>query len=174
IVAETGDEIWLIDKHAAHERILYEELKAHGGASAQLLIEPVTVTLSREEYGAVMENLESLRSAGFGIEDFGGTSVLLREAPMLLRAGDAAASLQELAGSLALSRKDALPERIERLYHSVACRAAVKGGDRNSLPELDAIAARVIEMDDIRYCPHGRPVAFILMRGELEKQFGRS
>lgn len=174
ILAEHAGELWVIDKHAAHERILYENIRAKGEAAAQLLLSPVTVVLAREEYDAVLSHLDELRAAGFGVEDFGGSSVLVREAPMMVPPGEAAETLAQLAGDLARNKKETLPERVERIYHSVACRAAVKAGDHSTPAELTAIAARVIGRDDIRYCPHGRPVAVTLSKGDLEKQFGRA
>lgn len=174
ILVESGGMLWVIDKHAAHERILYEQIKAKGEASAQVLLSPVTVVLSREEYDAVLSHPDELRRAGFGVEDFGGSSVLLREAPMLVPAGRAAETLQQVAWELAQNKKDTTPEVVERLYHSVACRAAVKAGDRSKPEELAAIAREVLSRDDLRHCPHGRPVAFTLSVGDLEKQFGRT
>lgn len=174
IIAEVDDELWLIDKHAAHERMIFNEIRGKGASVSQLLLNPASVTLSREEYGAVLENKELLEKSGFHIDDFGGATVLVREAPMMLRGSDIVSALEEIAGYLASNKKDAMPERLDWLYHSVACRSAVKAGDKSSLMELERIAKRVAEMDDIRYCPHGRPVAMILTRKGIEKQFGRT
>lgn len=174
ILVEDDDTLFLIDKHAAHERILYEEIKKRGQAASQLLLSPRTVTLSREEYAAVLENGGLLRNAGFDIDDFGGATVLVRAAPVFLREGDIVPAVEELAGKLAASGKDLTPERIDDLYHSVACRAAVKAGDKTGPEEAARLAKRVLELDDVRYCPHGRPVAYAVTRGDLEKQFGRA
>lgn len=174
ILVEQGDTLYLIDKHAAHERLLYEELKKQGQAAGQLLLSPRAVPLAREEYAAVLENLVLLRETGFDVEDFGGATVLVRSAPVWLREGEIVPAVEELAGRLAQFGKDLTPERIDELYHSVACRAAVKGGDKTGPEEAANLARRVLELDDVRYCPHGRPVAFVLTRGEIEKQFGRA
>ena len=116
--------------------------------------------------------LPLLREAGFEVEDFGG-SLLVRGLPMLLTGGDAAALLEEIAGGLLEGKRGISVDRLDWIYHSVACRAAVKAGDHQSPEELAALATRVMEDEEIRYCPHGRPVCFELTRRELEKQFGR-
>lgn len=174
ILVEQGETLYLIDKHAAHERILYEELKKQGQAASQLLLAPRTVTLAREEYAAVLENRAVLKSAGFDVDDFGGATVVVRAAPVYLREDEIVPAVEELAGKLVQYGKDLTPERVDELYHSVACRAAVKAGDKTGAEEALKLAERVLALDDVRYCPHGRPVAFMLTRGEIEKQFGRA
>lgn len=172
IIVQRGDSLVFIDKHAAHERLLYEKLKSQGGrAYCQMLLEPVTVSLSKEEYSAVLNSLQICREAGFEIEDFGAGTVLVRSAPMIL-GGDVAQSVMEIAGYLASSRTDITTEKLDWLYHNVACRAAVKAGDPASTQELADLVRRV-KREDVRYCPHGRPVAYLLTRKELERQFGR-
>ncbi len=174
IIAQRGDALYFIDKHAAHERILYNELKATERADAQLLLEPVPVSLSREEYAALIPELATLARAGFEVEDFGGHSVLVRAVPMLLTGGDIAALIQEIAGGLASGRREITTDKLDWIYHSSACRAAVKAGDFTSPQERQAVAERILLSDDVRTCPHGRPVCFELTRRELEKQFGRA
>lgn len=127
LVVERGDALFFIDKHAAHERMLYDRLRRQSHDESQQLLAPLNVTLSREEYAAVLENEESLRRAGFEIEDFGGTSVLVRGIPMLLEGCDIAAAVQEIAGGLIDGRREIATERMEWIYASTACRAAVKG-----------------------------------------------
>lgn len=173
IVLERGDCLVFVDKHAAHERMLYEKLKSAGGESfCQMLIEPVTVTLEKNEYSAVLESLELCGKAGFELEDFGGGTVLVRSAPMILGNEDVSGAVMEIAGYLAENKSDLTTRKIDWLYHNVACRAAVKAGDDTSPMELAALARRV-EREDVRYCPHGRPVSFMLRRKDLERQFGR-
>ena len=173
LVVERGDALFFIDKHAAHERMLYDRLRRQSHDESQQLLAPLNVTLSREEYAAVLENEESLRRAGFEIEDFGGTSVLVRGIPMLLEGCDIAAAVQEIAGGLIDGRREIATERMEWIYASTACRAAVKAGDESRPEELGKLAERVLLEQDIRTCPHGRPVCFEITRKELEKQFGR-
>lgn len=174
IVVESGKDLLLIDKHAAHERMLYEELKREAGqADRQLLLTPVAVTLSKEEYAAVLQNLELLRQAGFEAEDFGAGTVLVRACPMTLVQEDVSALFQELAGYLLANRRELIPEKLDWLYHNVACRAAIKAGDETSPYELERFVENLLLHDEIRYCPHGRPVMVVMPQGELEKQFGR-
>lgn len=173
IIARMGSSVYFIDKHAAHERILYDRLKSSEQSDAQLLLSPVSVTLSHEEYNALLPELDTLGRAGFEVEDFGGRSVLVRALPMLLDSGDAAGLIQEIAGGLAAGRHEITTDRLDWIYHSAACRAAVKAGDSSSPAELKVMAERVLLNHDVRTCPHGRPVCFELSRRDLEKQFGR-
>ncbi|MCI1955465.1 MAG: DNA mismatch repair endonuclease MutL [Oscillospiraceae bacterium] len=173
IILQRGDSLVFVDKHAAHERLLYEKLKAEGGkADRQMLLEPVPVTLDKNEYSAVLNALDVCAEAGFEIDDFGGGTVLVRSAPMILGGSGVAEAVMEIAGYLASSKTDLTTEKVDWLYHNVACRAAVKAGDPASPRELIDLVRRV-EKEDVRYCPHGRPVFFLLTRKELEKQFGR-
>ena len=175
LIIEYGDdELLLIDKHAAHERILYEKLKKESGKScAQYLLEPIPVTLDKNEYAAVLENQKLFWEAGFEVEDFGGGSVLVRSAPLSLEQEDIASSLMEIAGHLLENKTDMSTEKLDWLYHNIACRAAVKAGQITSDQELIALAVALRENPEIRYCPHGRPVSITLKKREIEKQFGR-
>ena len=137
------------------------------------MLEPAAVTLSREEYTVLLSVQKELAEAGFEVEDFGGGAVLVRTVPMMLDGCDAAAAIQEIAGGLLSGRQEIAMDKLDWIYHSTACRAAVKGGDESRPEELKALAERVLLRDDVRYCPHGRPVCFELTRKELEKQFGR-
>jgi DNA mismatch repair protein MutL len=174
IIIERGDEeLLFIDKHAAHERMLYEKLKSGGGEAAQqMLIQPVTVTLDKNEYSAVLDSIAVYAAAGFEIEDFGSGTVLVRSAPLILGGEDVADAVMEIAGYLESAKNDITTEQLDWLYHNVACRAAVKAGDESSPQELLALAQRM-EDEDIRYCPHGRPVSIIMKKKDLERQFGR-
>ena len=173
VVVEMSGSLFFIDKHAAHERLLYNQLRENPRQDAQMLLEPVSVMLSREEYGAVITHLEALEKAGFEVEDFGGATVLVRAVPLILAGCDVAAAIQEIAGGLVSGRREIAMDKLDWIYHSTACRAAVKAGDNSRPDELLILAERVLWNDDIRYCPHGRPVCFELTRRELEKQFGR-
>ncbi|MFR8001446.1 MAG: DNA mismatch repair endonuclease MutL [Hydrogeniiclostridium sp.] len=175
IILERGkDELLFIDKHAAHERMLYEKLKKdEDGTGMQMLLEPILVTLDKNEYAAVLEALPLFEKAGFEIEDFGSGTVLVRSAPMLLENEDVASSVMEMAGYLLGAKNDLHTEKLDWLYHNIACRAAVKAGDESSPMELAELALRLLRSPDIRYCPHGRPVSIRMKRRDLEKQFGR-
>ena len=158
ILAERGEEICIIDKHAAHERQLFEKLAAdYGEVPSQLLLEPVVVELSAEEKTALLANLDLLESAGLEIADFGGSTVLLRSVPAKLAKGS----------------RDALNEKTEWVLHSISCRAAIKAGDKTSPQELMALAEKILSGEVPPFCPHGRPCVLKLTRKELEKQFGR-
>ncbi len=173
IIARMGDSLFFIDKHAAHERLLYNQFKAEERHDAQMLLAPVSVVLGREEYAALTAELDALNAAGFEVEDFGGSTVLVRAVPLILAGGDVAAAMQEIAGGFASGRREVTTDKLDWIYHSTACRAAVKAGDNSTPEELQQLAERVLHNEDIRYCPHGRPVCFELTRRELEKQFGR-
>ncbi len=173
IIAEWRGSVYFIDKHAAHERILYNQLKETASEGSQLLLSPLSVSLSREEYGALTEADEQLKQAGFELEDFGGNTLLVRAVPMMLSDGNVTESLHEIAGGLLSGKREITTERLDWIYHSVACRAAVKAGDGTTPQELLQLAQRVLYNEDIRTCPHGRPVCFELTAREIEKQFGR-
>ena len=174
ILAERGEEICIIDKHAAHERQLFEKLAAHyGDVPSQLLLEPLVVELSAEEKTALLANLDLLESAGLEVSDFGGSSVCLRSVPADVEQGSAEDLLVELAAKLAHGSRDALNERTEWVLHSISCRAAIKAGDHTSPQELMALAEKILSGEVPPFCPHGRPCVLKLTRKELEKQFGR-
>lgn len=173
IIAEMGESLYLIDKHAAHERVLYNQLKASARVDEQVLLAPMAITVSREEHTALIENQDILASAGISLEDFGGSSVLVRSFPMILSGQDIEATIQEIACGLANGGNEVLTAKLDWIYHSTACRAATKAGDISRSVELEDIAKKVLLNNDIRYCPHGRPVCVEMTRKEIEKQFGR-
>ena len=174
IICEDGEQnVWLIDKHAAHERIRFDALKADPvPPMAQQLLTPAAVTLTAEEYGAVLESLDVLAGYGFLCEDFGDGAVLVREIPDYIRAEDAAATLEELARKLLLQRADPAGARDE-LLHTMACKSAIKAGMTTDAAELAALV-RQVQSGAVRYCPHGRPVAVQLRKYEVEKMFKRA
>ncbi len=174
IICEDGDgAVWLIDKHAAHERVRFDALKASPvPPMEQQLLTPAAVTLSGEEYSAVLENLPLLERCGFRCEDFGDGTVLVRALPDDVPAAEAASTLEEMAQKLLLQRAD--PETLrDELLHTIACKSAIKAGMTSDVTELAALVRRV-QSGKIRYCPHGRPVAARLTRYELEKMFKRA
>ncbi|MBP3447160.1 MAG: DNA mismatch repair endonuclease MutL [Clostridia bacterium] len=174
ILVEQGQKLLLIDKHAAHERMLFEKFRAaQDSIETQMLLVPVTVTLSKEEYSAVLENLDLLAKAGYGIEDFGNGMVILNECPTAVADGDLSSVVMELAGYLADNRRELIPEKLDWIYHSTACRAAIKAGDKTSAYELNIFVEKLLNNPDIRYCPHGRPVLIELTKHDIEKNFGR-
>ncbi|MBQ9846434.1 MAG: DNA mismatch repair endonuclease MutL [Clostridia bacterium] len=172
ILAEYGDSVVFIDKHAAHERILFEKIK-QSEHDSQMLIEPIAVPLAKEEYAAILDNLDLIIRTGFDVEDFGASSVIVRAVPTVLVGEDIKNLVYEMAGGFTDNKNSVEIEKLDWLYHNIACRAAIKAGSRSNPTEMAALAERIIRYDDIKYCPHGRPVAFILTKKELEKQFGR-
>ena len=174
ILVEQGKKLLIIDKHAAHERMLFEKLRANNGEiETQMLLAPVTVTLSKEEYSAVLDNLELLDKAGYRVEDFGGGMVIVSECPTAVADADLAEVVMELAGYLVNNRRELIPEKLDWIYHSTACRAAIKAGDKTSEYELERFVEKLLNDPDIRYCPHGRPVLIEMSKYEIEKNFGR-
>ena len=174
ILAERGDELCLIDKHAAHERQLYEKLAAnYGNVPSQMLLEPAAIDLAAEEKQALLDNIPLLENAGLEIADFGGNTVVLRAVPADVEPQNAESLLVEIANKLLKGGHDALNEHTEWVLHSISCRAAIKAGDKSSPQELLALAEKILSGEVPPFCPHGRPCVLKLARKELEKQFGR-
>ena len=173
ICEDDRDNVWLIDKHAAHERLRFDALKAsRQPLMAQPLLTPVTVELEAEAYAAALDNLSLLQEFGFVCEDFGGGTVLIREVPADILAADAAVTLEELAQKLALGRADPEGARDE-LLHTMACKSAIKAGMTTDAAELAALVEKV-QSGEILYCPHGRPVKYKLSKYDIEKMFKRA
>ena len=173
ICEDEHDTVWLIDKHAAHERLRFDALKANRQPlMSQPLLTPVTVALEPEAYAAVLDDLPLLQEFGFVCEDFGGGTVLIREVPADILAADAAATLEELAQKLALGRADPEGARDE-LLHTMACKSAIKAGMTTDATELAALV-EMVQSGEILYCPHGRPVKYKLSKYDIEKMFKRA
>lgn len=173
IFVECEGELLIVDKHAAHERMIYEKLKREAEHFSQVLLKPVTITLSKEEYSVIMENLEEFSKAGFSVEDFGFGTVIVRETPMDLDSESITEIVCELAAALASNKIDVRSSKTDWLYHSVACRSAIKAGDATTDYEMKKFIGELLKNPDIKYCPHGRPVMIKMTRNELEKSFGR-
>ncbi len=174
VLVEQGDKAFIIDKHAAHERMNFDKLKAAGYAPmVQLLLTPVVFTPAPEEAAALLEHTEELERFGFSCEDFGGGAVVVRQCPDYVDAGEVEATLLELAGDL-LSARRTDPDGVrDHLLATMACKAAIKGGQKNGPAELERVAQAVMS-GEVKYCPHGRPVAIELTRNQLEKLFKRA
>ena len=173
IMCQVGEEIVVIDKHAAHERILYEQLKNNIKSEKQMLLVPATVKLSAEEKDAILENLQLLDEQGFEIEEFGENGVIVRAIPMYITSEDPAELVSEIAFNLSNGQKAELSEKIDWIFHSVACRSAIKAGDKAEINQLKQLVADIRQKKIPLYCPHGRPVIITITKKELEKQFGR-
>ncbi len=171
IIVERADSIFVIDKHAAHERILFNKLKKQE-VSEQMLLSSKPVNLTKEEYDILINNMDVLSDSGFEIEDFGGSSVVVRSLPSILTDCDIPLLLTEIAKGLKYGNK-VLVERMDDIYHTMSCKAAIKAGMVSGKTELEQLAKAVLNDKDVLYCPHGRPVAFEITNNQLKKQFGR-
>ena len=175
ILVEQGDSLLLIDKHAAHERILFERLRAEANPiMAQLLLQPIALSLTRPEAQAVLENLPLLDSLGFEVSELGEGQLVLRQIPSELSEDDARAALESFAAELLRGKAPAQADLRDALLHTMACKAAIKAGWHTDAREREALAREVLTRSDIKYCPHGRPVCIELTKRELEKQFKRT
>ena len=175
ILVEQGEDAFLIDKHAAHERILFEKLKSNQEAiSSQMLLSPLPVRLSAESAAELLSHSAMLMELGFEIEEFGDNTVLLRQIPMDLDTKDAADAVETLAADLLRGRQEQADTIRDELLHTVACKAAIKAGWNNDEKELLALVEQVMSREDLKYCPHGRPICVSLSKKQLEKQFKRS
>ena len=175
ILVEQGESLLLIDKHAAHERVLFEKLKSEEHpVMPQLLLQPVPVSLTKPEAQAVLENLPLLQSLGFDVSEFADLQLVLRQIPSDLTEEDACATLEAFAEDLLTGKRPSQADLRDNLLHTMACKAAIKAGWHTQPREREALVREVLSRDDIKYCPHGRPVCIELTKKELEKQFKRT
>ena len=175
ILVEQGEDAFLIDKHAAHERILFNKLKATQEAiSSQILLTPIPCRLSPEECAELLAHKSLLEELGFEIDTFGDNTILLRQIPMDLSPEDAADAAGSLAAHLLSGRWEDKTAVRDEILHTVACKAAIKAGWKNDEKELLALVTQVMADESLKYCPHGRPICISLSKKQLEKQFKRS
>lgn len=174
LVQENEDKIIFIDKHAAHERIIYNNLKKYQKSiESQILLSPITVSLRKDEYSAIIENLLLLNNSGYSVEDFGVGTVMVRSAPVWLSISDIEDSIIEISNYILRNKMSLDTSYMEWLYHNIACRAAIKAGDKSSREEILDLVKTLESNPDIMYCPHGRPISIFLSKKDIEKQFGR-
>ncbi|MEG2192627.1 MAG: DNA mismatch repair endonuclease MutL [Oscillospiraceae bacterium] len=173
ILCQIGSEMVIIDKHAAHERILYEKFKKHSTCDKQMLLIPATVKLSAQEKSAIFDNLDLLEQIVFEVEDFGLNGVALRAIPMNISSEDPQSLISEIAYNLANGNKSEISAKLDWIFHSVACRSAIKAGDKADINQLTQLVYDIKRDKIPLYCPHGRPVIITITKKELEKQFGR-
>ena len=174
IIVEQGETVLFIDKHAAHERMNFDRMKAEGyQPMVQTLLSPVTFRPSAEELEVLLGNLPLLEEFGFGVEDFGGGSLIVRQAPFDVAVGEIESTLLEIASKLLTTGRADPSAARDELLHTMACKAAIKGGWKSGAQELETVAQAVMS-GQVKYCPHGRPVAIELTRKQLEKQFKRA
>lgn len=173
LIVEIDKELYFIDKHATHERMNYERFKAQSTVEAQMLLAPVAVNLSKDEFDTVTENAELLNQCGFETEPFGESTVVVRAVPSLVGDSDVKDLITEIAQKLLEHKTDILPDKIDWIYHSASCRGAVKAGDKTTPQEQELFVKKLLSMPEIRFCPHGRPVFIKISKYDIEKQFGR-
>lgn len=173
LIVEIDKELYFIDKHAAHERMNYERFKAQSTVEVQMLLAPVAVNLSKDEFDTVTENAELLNQCGFETEPFGESTVVVRAVPSLVGDSDVKDLITEIAQKLLEHKTDILPDKIDWIYHSASCRGAVKAGDKTTPQEQEMFVKKLLSMPEIRFCPHGRPVFIKISKYDIEKQFGR-
>lgn len=174
VVAQCGDEMVLMDKHAAHERYIFERIKDDKKElDTQMLLEPVMVSLPYGEYDALAHNLDKISDLGFEIEPDVAPTVAVKGVPIILGEQNPSEIVSELARNFIANKQDPQIKLFDELYHSIACKAAIKAHDKTSLVELQALLDKVYDNDDVRYCPHGRPVLIKLSKRDIEKQFRR-
>ena len=174
ILCQSDDSLIVIDKHAAHERLLYEKLKKAQNTDNQMLLVPVGVNLSAKEKEAVMDNIQLLEDNGFIIEDMGLGGVMVRAVPLNISSEDPQSLIEEIAHNLSEGNNAEISEKQEWIFHSVACRSAIKAGDKTTEYELKRLINDIRTQKIPLYCPHGRPVIISLTKKEIEKQFGRA
>lgn len=173
IIVQIDNKLVLVDKHALHERIIYEQLKAEDNTFNQMLLVPVTVTLQKDEYNAAIESLDVFSRVNFDVEDFGNGTLLVRSCPQFLESAEVESSVAEIACYLCRNKHDVYTERMDWIFHNVACRAAVKAGNKSKDFELIDLVKQMLNNPNLKTCPHGRPVCIELSKAEIEKQFGR-
>ena len=174
IVAQAGDEMLLIDKHAAHERYIFEKIKNDANQlDTQMYIEPIMVLLSYDEYDALASNIEQVAKLGFDIEPDVAPTVAVKGVPIIIGDENPSELVSDLAKNFLACKLNPQLELFDELYHSIACKAAIKANDDSSHIELQALVNSIYGRDDIRYCPHGRPVMIKLSKKDIEKQFKR-
>ena len=175
ILVEQGEEAYLIDKHAAHERILFEKLKKNQEAiTGQTLLQPITCRLGPDICGELLANRSLLEELGFDVDDFGDGTLVVRQIPMDLSPEEAKETLETMAEDLLRGRREDRNSIRDELLHTVACKAAIKAGWKNDERELLALIKTVMADESLKYCPHGRPICVTLSKKQLEKQFKRS
>lgn len=173
LIVEIENELYFIDKHAAHERMNFERFKAQATVETQMLLAPVVVNLTKDEFIAISENVELIKKCGFELEEFGESQIIVRAIPSLVDDDSVKDLMLEIAQKLLEHKTDILPDKIDWIYHSASCRGAVKAGDYTSRQEQEMFVKKLLSMPNIRFCPHGRPVFIKMSKYDIEKQFGR-
>lgn len=176
IICEVNKEVLFIDKHAAHERIIYEKIKLQfkDDLESQVLLRPIIIDLSSNEYNIVLTNKDFIYKCGFMFEDFGNNTIIIREIPTFLKEEDAKDTFLEISNNLSYNlNKDISYDKLDWLYESISCRSAIKANDKNTEDEIIKLVNDIIDFNIIKYCPHGRPIVVKITKKDMEKIFGR-
>ncbi|MBQ3565917.1 MAG: DNA mismatch repair endonuclease MutL [Oscillospiraceae bacterium] len=174
ILAQSGENMVIIDKHAAHERVIFETLRAGcKSTDSQMLMTEPEILLSEKECNALSENMDTLEHMGFRIDTSKSPFAKILAVPLILESLDLEEYIPEIAENFCLNKVDPQTHLLDDILHDLACKSAIKANDKNSLQELQVLAERVFYNEDIRHCPHGRPVMFVLSKRDIEKQFRR-
>lgn len=175
IIVEIDNKLILVDKHAAHERLIFEKIRNQSDVqNSQTLIKPLTLTLEKIEYSAVVDNLNIFSKAGYDISDFGSGMIVVRAIPMYETLNDLENSIIEMANCILENKKSTETKKLEWIYHNIACRSAVKAGMKSSKEEIVKLLDEMLKNPDLKYCPHGRPIYVEITKKFIEKQFGRT
>ena len=177
LVVASDEGLEVIDQHALHERILYEHLRRRilaGGIERQKLLIPDPIECSAGEAAVLIEYQDLLKEIGFEVEEFGGTTMLLTSYPVLIPRGDLSRIVRDLAAQLEQTEgRTTRRDLLDHMLHTMACRAAIKSGQRLTIEEMQELLRQRHLVDDSHHCPHGRPTALTLTRDTLDQQFGR-
>lgn len=174
IIVESENQMILIDKHAAHERLIFEKLKKNVHIDgSQALIKPAVVDLEKEKYSVIINNLNLLSEAGIEAENFGEGTIIIRSIPMYMSVSEIEDLVTEIADYIFENKKDLNPKKLDWIYHNIACRAAVKAGKSCSVDEIKNLVNELSKNAQVNHCPHGRPIYVTLDKKFIEKQFGR-
>ncbi len=174
ILAELEDKMIMIDKHAAHERVIFEKLRGNcKNTDSQMLVSPLEILLSEDECNALYENSVMLENMGFKLDVSSAPYVHITAVPLILESLNMDEVIPEIAENFYLNKVDPQTHQLDDALHDLACKAAIKANDKNSIEELQKLAEDVYYNENIRHCPHGRPVMFVLTKREIEKQFRR-
>ncbi len=176
IIAQKGDEMMIIDQHAAHERLKYEELKRDIEAKqpmSQMLIEPVVINMSGDEMDAYEENSETFAEMGFDCDVFGDDSLIVRGVPGDIGLGEVELFVKELIFQAKNLKKQLISEKKQCIMYSIACKSAIKANRKLSTEEMQTLVRNVLRLKNINTCPHGRPIIITMSKKELEKEFKR-
>jgi DNA mismatch repair protein MutL len=174
IISVRGEDLVIIDQHAAHERIMYEKIKNNAAAGTQSLLVPKTLEIEAKEYALISENLEEISQLGFDVEIFGKNTIIVRGIPAALRIPNIDTAISEILSELSSSFKiKSVDERREAVWKMMACKSAVKAGDKLSYDEMAGLVRELYGTGNPTTCPHGRPTLVIISRSSMEKMFGR-